>query len=225
MTPREALDQVIDLLFPMYCIGCRKSGGSVICYPCLIRLVSPLADEQGSRHRTEGTPGFNGFRAAGEYRGLLKEMILRLKSSRRPYAYPLARLMVIAAGNDPRYIAPDAVCFVPSSRKKILERGYNPAEMLARVYAAHIGVPLTRCIEMTRTTEDQDMLRSTERRANVASAFRVRNREVIGGSILLIDDVLTTGATAAACSTALLESGASEVNVLVAAHSVLRNPL
>lgn len=166
-------------------------------------------------------PSFESARAVGAYMGTIKHLVLSLKNSEPSCAEPLALLMVVAGGNDPAYISPDYVCFVPSAREKRRERGFNPAEILARRIAAHIGKPLSGVLRKTRKTSDQDELSLPERLTNLEGVFRVRGNLRPGGRVLLVDDVFTTGATADACSRALLAGGAREVNVIVAARTPL----
>jgi predicted amidophosphoribosyltransferase len=152
-------------------------------------------------------------------------MILRLKSSARPFAAPLARLMIVAAGNEPAYLAPDRVFYVPSDRIKLIERGYNPAELLAREVSRHLGRPLEDRLEKTRWTVDQDGLSGPGRWKNVPGAFAVVPGGGVIGRALLVDDVLTTGATADSCCRAIMQAGADSVHVLVAAHAILRTEM
>lgn len=152
----------------------------------------------------------------------MKDMVIALKSSVRPFAWPLSRLMAAAAGNDPEYCRPDQVCFVPSERKRVSERGYNPAEVLARLLASYWGRPLVPLLVKVRRTADQDSLARAERWTNVNGAFESTGRIMPGGAVLLVDDVLTTGATAGACARALKEGGARTVLVLAAASTPLR---
>jgi len=227
MNIRYAAEQLLDLLFPTLCVGCAKPGGEVLCRQCLARLASSCDRHEfetpGTRVRSETR--VSGIRAAGIYRGELKEMVLGLKSSCRPFGVPLARLMVSAAGNDPCYVAPDLITYVPSERRKIIERGYNPAELLARKVAQLLGRPLANCLVKVRLTEDQDRLPAPDRWENIEGAFNVRTGFRPSGPVLLIDDVLTTGATAAGCAGALLDSGAESVHALVAARAVLDSGL
>lgn len=223
----KLIDQLLDLVFPTACLGCRAPGGEVLCARCIAGIARsrprPGAEEPGDV--VEGwrpAQHFSGFRAAGPYEGVLKDAVLALKSSRRPFAAPLARLMMAAAGNEPRFIAPDAVCFVPSTRAKVLERGYNPAEVLARIVAGRTGRPLLACLAKVIATEDQDGLPRVARFENVRGAFEAEASLARGKRLLLVDDVLTTGATAGACSEALLHEGARSVHVLVAAHAIPR---
>jgi competence protein ComFC len=160
---------------------------------------------------------FSDFRAAGDYGGLLKEMVLRLKSSQRLIAGTLSRLMLAAAGNEPAYLAPDLVYFVPSEKMKVKQRGFNPAELLALLIARHLGRPLERSLCKVKRTPDQDGLNGRQRWTNVQGAFAVSSDCSVHGRVLLIDDVLTTGATADCCARALVDAGADCVNVLVAA--------
>ncbi|MBU4386106.1 MAG: ComF family protein [Actinobacteria bacterium] len=216
--------EILDLVYPVSCLGCGRAGGRGLCGRCLAGLASRCAmpgAQSGGRCRG-GETCFSGYRAAGEYGGLIREMVLELKSSARYFASPLARLMVASAGNDPGYLVPDYVCYVPSTREKVAQRGYNPAKVLARRVARHLGRPLFEGLVKTRPTLEQDRVAGARRWENVAGAFGVA-RGGSHGSVMLVDDVLTTGATADACARALLDSGADSVSVLVAARTVLNS--
>jgi len=218
----DELEQILDLVFPTDCLACGKGGGRVLCETCIARVASSCSSAQpdASACRFERLPGINGFRAAGPYQGILKELVLHMKSSGKPFAFPLARLMVAAAGNDPDYIAADAVYYVPSEKARVKERGHNPAEVLAVEVSTLLGRPLSHGLEKTRATRDQDRLPAALRWGNVSGAFRCAPGFRPRGSVLLVDDVLTTGATAGACAGALLDAGAEAVYVLVAARAV-----
>jgi len=209
---------LLDMLFPTYCAGCGAAGGRVLCDRCLAEALG------GGLRLIEGTDcagaSFRGYRAAGAYRGLLREMILRLKSSVFPFAVPLSALMVAAAGNDPSYLLPERIYFVPSERAKERERGFNPAEALASLVSSHIGRPISRGLVKVRHTADQDSLDRESRLENVKGAFAFRPEEGLAppARVMLVDDVLTTGATADACAAVLLEAGAESVNLLLAAR-------
>lgn len=221
------IDELIDIVFPTACMGCGAPGGRLICDRCVRAMVlcRPCSGQGFEAGRPGGwSPSFDAVVAASWYRGLAREALLRLKSSCRPAADPLALAMVAAAGNDPLFVAPDFVCFVPSTRAKVVERGYNPAELLARRVARMIGRPVLDCIEKSRVTRDQDSLSGQDRTHNVAGAFRPARTVRQGAAALLVDDVITTGSTADSCALAVLESGAGEVRVLVAARAYLRGP-
>ena len=104
----------------------------------------------------------------------------------------------------------DCILPVPASSKK---RGYNVPERMAQPLARAVGVPVvTDALTRARSTRRQEGLSLDERLANVAGAFQVARPEAVEGKrILLVDDVLTTGATASACAQALLDAGAQSV--------------
>lgn len=219
----ERSEQLIDLILPSSCVGCGKGGGRVLCAGCLGRLASRCDSSDSHRPSIDFPfkPHFRLYRAPGQYRGLIKEMVLRLKGGAKPFAIPLGRLMIVAAGNDPEFLTSDVIYSVPSTRVKIKQRGYNPAEALASVVSRQLGRPLACGLEKIRRTEDQDRLPGKRRMENVHGAFKVISDQRPRGPVLLVDDVFTTGATADACAAALLEAGATSVNVLAAARAVL----
>ncbi len=113
----------------------------------------------------------------------------------------------------------DAVVPVPLHWRKQWSRGFNQAELLARFVAKHRGIPVCNALRRKRATATQAGLANAGRRRNVAGAFVMRtNQKLAGKKILLIDDVMTTGATASACATALKRGGASSISLLTLAR-------
>lgn len=162
-------------------------------------------------------PAFDWARAAGVYAGPLRDAVQRFKFGRRPaLARPLAALVLeqcAAAVPDGAVLVP-----VPLARERERERGFNQAALLAERLAAGLRAPLrTRWLARTRATPPQTALNATERRVNVRGAF-VASTSAAGIDIVLIDDVLTTGATAAECARALRAAGARSVGVLIVAR-------
>src|SRR6185369_279610 len=99
------------------------------------------------------------------------------------------------------------------------QRGFNQAELLARETARRCGLPMVNAVRRTRSTATQAGLSNARRRQNVAGAFRVSKRGAIAGRrVLLIDDVMTTGATARACALALKRAGAKSVTLVTLAR-------
>lgn len=122
--------------------------------------------------------------------------------------------VVLAAG-----WRPELVCPVPLHASRLRRRGYNQAALVARALARALPVPLGLALTRTRFTASQARLERARRAANVAGAFKADGVSVAGRSVLLVDDVLTTGATAQACCAALLAAGAREVHVAVVARA------
>ena len=162
-------------------------------------------------------PAFDWARAAGVYAGPLRDAVQRFKFGRRPaLARPLAALVLeqcAAAVADGVVLVP-----VPLARERERERGFNQAALLAERMATGLRAPLrTRWLARTRATAPQTALSATERRVNVRGAF-VASTSAAGIDVVLVDDVLTTGATAAECARALRAAGARSVGVLTVAR-------
>jgi predicted amidophosphoribosyltransferase len=115
-----------------------------------------------------------------------------------------------------RPLTTDVITFVPASRTSMAERGFNTAHELARALASLVRTPCTGLIRKTRETADQASLGRDQRRRNLAGAFRAGPAR---GRVLLVDDVMTTGATADACARALRAAGALDVMVLTFARA------
>jgi ComF family protein len=158
----------------------------------------------------------------------MREAIHALKFGGRPVlATPLGRLLAEAGARAlpaPPADWADGLIPVPLHPARLAERGFNQAELLAAPCAARWRVPvLTRVLVRTRPTLPQTDLDPAARRANVRDAFRVpRPAAVEGRRLLLVDDVLTTGATVGAAARALRAAGAATVGVLTLARVVLR---
>ena len=115
----------------------------------------------------------------------------------------------------------DTVCAVPLHTFRFLQRGYNQAAVLAKELAAQLELPYLRALVRVRRTRQQARLTRTERFDNVRAAFRVTNSAAnLGGKrILLVDDVITSGATTAACQETLVRAGARSVKLVAIAKA------
>jgi ComF family protein len=115
---------------------------------------------------------------------------------------------------------------MPLHWRKRLERGFNQSELLAKVLSKRTGIPVVNALRRRKSTTPQAGLTRAQRRTNVAGAFEADQRERIDGRhVLLIDDVLTTGATASACAAVLKRAGARRVTVLTLARADRRKSL
>ncbi len=162
--------------------------------------------------------GYRGFDFAycyGSYDGPLKDLIHLYKYGRVQGLVPhLVPLLSAALPFDTAY---DAVVPVPLHWRRRWQRGFNQAAELGKGIAARRGFRFAHLLRRARWTGSQAQLSNTDRRANVAGAFRVRGN-VKGFRILLIDDVMTTGATAGACANSLKRAGAKSVTLLTLAR-------
>jgi ComF family protein len=163
-------------------------------------------------------PAFDYARAAGVYAGSLREALHAFKfGGKRTLARPLADLVLEQWG---ALLGPhvDALVAVPLTRDRERERGFNQSALLAAHLGAASGLPVKpRWLSRCRPTRPQTELTAGERRRNVEHAF-VSSPRVGGAHVVLVDDILTTGATAAECARTLRAAGARVVGVLAVAR-------
>jgi len=227
------------LIFPDECRVCKRALNKwtrvPVCAECLnspkpleaeyfcSSCNTPFAndfplDEQGvCAACRSGLRGFDTAACFGFYEGNLRSLIYLFKySAMRPLAGTLAGFLERAISIDERF---DAVVPVPLHWRKKLTRGFNQSELLARHIAKRRRIPFANALRRKRPTAVQAGLAMAGRRRNVAGAFSARaNANLTGKRILLIDDVMTTGATASACASVLKRAGAKSVSLATLAR-------
>jgi ComF family protein len=222
------LARALDAVFPRRCAGCG-AGPWPFCAGCAAALEPiepPWCERCGApsllpvpRCRDCPPPAVSGVRAPFRYEGPAREAIHRLKfTGWRDVAAALAAAIAACDGQAPA----DVITWVPLSRRRLAERGYDQARALAVALAHETGTPVVRLLRRTVATGPQARRRGSERREAMRGAFDA-TRDV-PPRVLLVDDVLTTGATVAACAEALRDAGASQVHVAVAARAVRALP-
>jgi ComF family protein len=230
----------LDLVFPAVCPVCAATLGERrrdplcgACWDAMPRLGPPCCDRCGGSvlapdptppdgptlcgRCVADPPAWDWARAGAAYEGVVREAIHALKfAGQRALARPLAQLVAEQWGET---IGRDVVLVaVPLARRRERERGFNQAGLLAERLAARLGrSPRSRWLVRVRATGPQTDLGAAERRANVRGAFAA-DPAVAGHHVALVDDVLTTGATAAECARALRAAGARRVGVLTVAR-------
>ncbi|MEX2172048.1 MAG: ComF family protein [Pirellulales bacterium] len=233
--PRRAL---LDLLYPPRCASCDAplgdSSRAVLCRDCRADLplfegsmcprcgaaasaLEPSSDGCGICRETKFH--FDGTVALGDYSGLLRRLILRAKHE-EPVAQGLAELLFEHREQELLTAAPDLVVAVPMHWHRRWQRRTNSAEIMAAALSARLAVPARFSrLRRIRSTPPQTSVPGSERFANVRRAFRARRRRLEARHVLLVDDVLTTGATCSEAARALRAAGVERVTVAVIARS------
>ena len=218
----RARTSLLDLVFPPHCQGCGRAGqwfcdrciGAVsylqppLCVRCGLQTDNGLECRACLRHPLP--TALNGLRAVAHYDGELRHAIHVLKYERvSALADPLGRLLSTYLTQHP--LPFDLIVPVPLHPERRDDRGYNQAELLAKVIARQCGVSLnTSALVRKLNTTPQVGLNETERRRNVQDAFQCKQR-LDGQRVLVVDDVCTTGATLSECATALHAGGAASI--------------
>lgn len=241
---RQIIDGVLNLLFPEDCLSCgasvarREDRG--VCDRCWekalkLRILPPwcpccglpfqqrLVDDSHlcgpcSIH----LPPFSGARSFGYYMSELRQMIHSLKfRGRRNLSNLFAPLLASVFQGAWTREEVDLIVPIPLHPKRQRERTFNQAAVLARDLARLLALPYSeQALSRVRYTTPQVGLSDAERLLNIRQAFVARPESSAGKRILLIDDVMTTGATVAGASQALLQGGARRVSVLTLARAV-----
>ena len=210
--------KLLQLLYPPKCVLCRKLLGEEetdLCAQC--RADTP--EITGAKRKL---PYLAKWTALWYYEGSVRSSILRYKfRGSRGYCQSYGKLLAMKLLQED--IAFDILTWVPISRRRKWSRGYDQVALIAQVVARELGISLVCTLKKSRHNRPQSKLKgSAERRANVLGVYRVLDPQAIAGKrILLLDDILTTGATVSECARTLLTAGAKEVTcatVAVAPH-------
>jgi len=236
-------DAFLTLLYPQTCVICQQSverrafgvaceecwqstllftGDETICWKC----GTPLAGSVDKSRRADirchrcDDHAFTAARACGLYEKALRETVLSLK--RKPHMpQTISRLLLNAVSREPLSES-TLIVPVPLHPRRMQMRGFNQASVIAREVSTSLRLPINE-VSLIRTSHTEKYragLDAKGRTDTVARAFAVVHpRLVAGEKILLIDDVLTTGATAAMCASSLIEAGAEAVFVLTIART------
>ena len=230
---------VLDLVYPRECAGCGAPAGHearYFCWDCLARFefiterfcslcgdpVEGMVEHEfkcsACRDRQ---PHFDMARSAARYRGHLKQSLQAFKYNRATHlTRDFVSLLEGCVRAHYMSVPLDAVACVPLYPRKERERTYNQAGLLASGLASALDLPLLDvCLRRIRSTSTQTDLTAGERRKNIHDAFATdKHRWLEGRSLLLVDDVMTTGATVNECAKALKQGGAHHVYVVTVAR-------
>jgi ComF family protein len=235
---RRVRDRLLDLLLPPRCLACGRTvaasgtlcaecwrGITFLGAPCCAQCGYPFDFDVGADGLCgaclAAPPLFDRARAAMRYDDASRALVLALKHGDRLHlAPPLARWMRHAGAA--LLAEADLQVPVPLHWTRLFARRYNQAAVLAQAIAKAGGPPvLADCLIRRRRTPSQANKNASARRRNVAGAFAVRDADTVRGKrVVVIDDVLTTGATVEECARALKRAGAVRIDVLTLARVV-----
>jgi ComF family protein len=236
---RATLGLAVDVALPRLCPACREPVGDAgLCAACWSKLsfiAPPYCERLGTPFAFDGGPGllsmeaiadppaYQRARAAVRYDDVARTLVHAFKYGDRLDLAPTLGRWMAHAGRELLKQA-DALVPVPLHWRRLWARRFNQSALLAEVVGKTAAVPVTHgALKRVKATPQQVGLTQAERAVNVQGAFRVPadgKAEVAGRKLVLVDDVLTSGATVDACARTLLRAGAAEVNVLVFARVV-----
>jgi len=198
---------LVDELFPRFCLGCSKEGETA-CLDCLRAMQQEPTWQDLDGLRVWSAYAYNScdidrYIQAWKYRGA-QDFI---ESWLEQIPWPEMRVDLIMA--------------VPLHKRRLLERGFNQADIIAEHLSKHINIPVSTGMRRVRATKAQAKCNGEERRINLKDAFIADPGVVKGKRVVLIDDVVTTGSTLLACGQALKQAGATETACICLARGGL----
>lgn len=216
----EYIKEALEFVFPTknICYFCRTEETVIenyICQSCndkIERVHKEVFLDNSSIERCLYTTIYDTF---------MRDIIKRFKFNDKSFLYkPLAAILLDTIYKEDIADQIDIISFVPSHRRKEAIRGYNQTELLAKFISEELDIPIFNGLTKRLHTPDQHFLSEVDRRDNLNGAFKVRKKEKISGkSILLIDDILTSGSTMKECAKELIKNEAKTVFALALTSS------
>lgn len=212
-------DFVLSMLFPHRCPFCGKaiSIGQVVCSACEsgISFVKGKTCPQCGRGveycYCNGKFEFERCVSPFYYDGLVRKSIISFKfRAKKAYAAAYAEFAARIIEKEYSGICFDFIACVPLTKTELKERGFNQSEVFARALSGRLNLPFKNILVKPHDVKPQRTLNSTQRWDNIADAFSALH-DIGGATVLLVDDIITTGATLSDCARALKSSGAKEV--------------
>lgn len=204
----RSVHALLELIYPRKCVLCGKllhKDETDLCRKCRTETMDYY--RFGRK-----VPRISNFTAVWYYEDRVRESLIRYKfGNARSYAPTYGRMVAMRVFED---LGPvDVITWVPVSTLRKWRRGYDQVELIAKAVSRELEIPNIRLIQKFRHNRPQSSLeKAEERRANVLGVYKAKNpEEICGKRILLLDDILTTGATASECARVLLTAGAKEV--------------
>ncbi len=219
MILKEYAEAALRLIYPAYCHVCSaflKLEETALCTVCRAGLGAELLADSEREHTSPARPLKKCF-SLYSYDGAASSVLAGAKTSIKPWLFGLFREEIERfAQTLPVY---DALVPVPMNRLKFIQREFNPAETAASLLGKACGVPVRRLLSKPAATTPQRGLSRKERRMNLFGAFKPARKESIKGrTLLLVDDILTTGSTLSEAARILRDNGAARIDAFTLAR-------
>ncbi len=207
---------LLELVYPNVCGFCNKICKNELCNKCKMKIIQHQIDIVIKPENKY----FKELISILKYEGIIRDKILQYKFEDKPYIYKTFAKIVLknkkVCGLLKKY---DIIIPVPIHKKRKLQRGYNQTQLIAKEISENIDIKLcNNVLVKNKNTIAQSKLNKNKRKQNIKGAFKALNvQNIQGKSVLLFDDIYTTGSTANECSKILKEAGAKTVGVLTIA--------
>ncbi len=237
---KEYVDSFLELIYPEKntCFICEKYdeeiGERYICCDCekkIKKIIPPVCAKCSKpinydkstelcRECSGDERYFETSKSLYAYEGVIKNAIYKYKYYNKPYFYKFFGNLLVDYMNREGYLNFDYILSVPLHPSKLRSRGYNQAELLAKYLSDKLSIPYIVALKRTKKTEKQSEQSKEERRKNLKNAFIVKKSSdiILNSTVLLVDDIYTTGSTVNECSKALITYGVKKVYVLTIAR-------
>lgn len=203
---REVASAVLDLIYPPpnKCIICDADDFVGLC---------PLCKSKIKRVKNQDY-----ILSYGYYGGILKDLILSFKYDKSFIAAKVISELLLDLIYEEK-INCDVICYVPMTKSSVKKRGFNQCEVIAKYLSRELDIPVSNSIIKVKNTKEQKSLSKEERARNIKGAFKIKENYISNKRILLIDDIVTTGATLLECKSILENYDVKEINILTIAKS------
>lgn len=219
------LDRLVGVLAPFDCLVCSREG-RLICRDCMDSVISPKASTcfmcnrltkgwrtcAGCNHKTK----IRGVIIASRYEGSVKELIKRLKYHQAVSAAEIIAELLAPKVNTSEF---DIITSVPASTRRQRQRGYNQAELIAKFLSRHLKLPYKRALGKFGHQRQVGTKRGQRLEQVKGTIYVLNSKKVADRRVLVVDDVVTTGATISECARVLKSAGAKSIwGLAVAKH-------
>lgn len=206
--------RLFDVLFPPVCVFCMRYSRTPVCNRCEKAILTSNAPAAGSASLYKGDRLF----CYGKYMGILRKRFIDYKFGKTLWlGRAFGTMMYTAFGDALAERKPEIVSYVPVSKKRMQERGFDQSFEMASAFASRLRVPCRSLLVCRNIESRQSGLSRNRRLTEVGQRFAVRDgiREAKGKRVLLFDDIFTTGATLNTCTQLLLDAGVAAVDGMV----------